>query len=68
LQLLELARQLLDQPRRPLRPLSVDLTLELGDPQLLRGDQSHVLRGFRQCDRQFRRRFQTPRTLSDECV
>ena len=35
-QLFELERQLIDQPRRALRLLPVDLTLQLGDPQLLR--------------------------------
>ena len=31
-ELLEFERQLVDQPRRALRPLPVDLALELGDP------------------------------------
>ena len=39
LQLFELQRQLIDQPRRAFRPLAVDLALEFGDPQLLLGDQ-----------------------------
>ena len=65
-QLLELERQLVDQPRRPFGPLPVDLTLELGDPELLRGDQRHVFRGFRPRDRQLRRDFQAPRALGDE--
>ena len=65
-QLLELERQLVDQPRRALRPLPVDLALELGDPELLRGDQRHVFRGFRPRDRQLRRDFQAPRALGDQ--
>ncbi len=40
LQLFERQRQLVDQPRRTLRSLSVDLTLKLGDPQLLLGDRA----------------------------
>ena len=40
--------------------------IELGDPELLRGDQRHVLRGFRPRDRQLRRDFQAPRALSDQ--
>ena len=50
----ECERQLIDQPRRALRPLPVDLTLQLGDPQFLRGDQRHVFRRLRANDRQFR--------------
>src|SRR4051812_26244556 len=38
LQLFERQCQLLDQPRRALRPLAIDLTLKLGDPKLLLGD------------------------------
>jgi hypothetical protein len=34
--------------------LSVDLTLKLGDPQLLLGDQRAVFRGFRAGDRELR--------------
>ena len=64
--LLELERQLVNQPLRPLRPLPIDLALELGDPQLLRGDQRHVLRGFRLRDRQLRRDFEASRTLGDQ--
>ena len=66
LQLLELERELVDQLRRALRLLSKNLALELGDPQLLRRDQRHVLRRFRPRDRQLRRDFQAPRTLGDE--
>jgi hypothetical protein len=65
-ELFKFERQLVDQPRRALRPLPEDLALELGDPELLRGDQRHVLRGFRPRDRQLRRDFQAPRALSDQ--
>ncbi len=41
-QLFELQRQLIDQPVRPLRARAVDLTFELGDPQLLMGDQGQI--------------------------
>ena len=57
-QLFEGERQLIDQPRRALRSLPVDLTLQFGDPQLLLRDQRHVFRGFRAGDRQFRGDFQ----------
>ena len=67
-ELLELERQLVDQPRRTFRPLPVDLALELGDPELLRGDQRHVLRGFRPRDRQLRRDFLAPRALGDSAA
>ena len=63
---LELERQLVDQPRRTLRPLPVDLALELGDPELLGGNQGQVLRGFRLRDRQLRHDFLAPRALGDE--
>jgi hypothetical protein len=63
---LEVERQLIDQPRRALRPLPVDLALELGDPQLLRGDKRHVFRGSRPRDRQVRGDFQPPRALGDQ--
>ena len=59
-QFFEGERQLIDQPRRALRPLAVDLTLQLRDPQLLLRDQRHVFRRFRTGDRQFRRNFQGP--------
>ena len=39
---LELQRQLIDEPLRSLRARAVELTLELGDPQLLMGDQGQV--------------------------
>ena len=47
-QFFERQRQLLDQARRRLRPLAVDLMLQLGDLQLLLGDQRLV---FRRLDR-----------------
>ena len=67
-QFFELERQLVDQPRRALRPLPIDLALELGDPELLRGDQRHVFRGFRPRDRQLRRDFQASRVLGDSAA
>ena len=54
LRLFECQRQLVDQTRRALRLLSVNLALQLGDPQLLLRDQRRVLRGFRPRHRQFR--------------
>ena len=65
-QFLELERQLLDQPRRPLRPLPVDLALELGDLELLGRDQRHVFRRLRPRDRQLRGDFQASRALGEE--
>ena len=47
-------RQLLDQARRALRPLPVDLMPQLGNLQLLLGDQRLVFRGFRAGDRELR--------------
>ena len=47
-------RQLLDQSRRTFRTLAADLTLQLGDPQLLRRDQRHVFRRLGARDRQLR--------------
>ncbi len=41
-QLLELQRQLIDKSVRALRAGTVDLPLQLGDPQLLMGDQGQV--------------------------
>ena len=46
-QLLELERQLIEQPRRALRLLPVNLALQFGDLELLRGDQRHVFRRLR---------------------
>jgi hypothetical protein len=39
---LELQRQLIDQPLRSLGARAIELTLELGDPQLLMGNQRQV--------------------------
>ena len=52
-QFLERERQLIDQTRRAFRALPVDLALQLGDPQLLLGDQRHVFRRLGAGDRQF---------------
>ena len=60
LQLLERKRQLVDQPRRAFRALPVDLTLQLGDPQLLQGDQRRVFRRLGAGDRQLGRDLQAP--------
>jgi hypothetical protein len=57
-QLFEAERQLINQTCRALRSLSVDLTLQLRDPQFLLRDQRHVFRRFRAGDRQFRLNFQ----------
>ena len=62
-QLFERQRQLIDQTRRALRSLPVDLTLQLGDPQLLLGDQRHVFGRFRAGDRQLRGNLQSLRAL-----
>ena len=62
-QLFERQRQLVDQPRRALRSLPVDLALQLGDPQLLLGDQRTVFRRFRAGDRQLRCDLQRLRAL-----
>src|SRR5258705_2083861 len=63
LELLERQRQLLDQARRALRPLAVNLALKLGDPQLLLGDQRAVLRGLGTRDCELRRNLQPLRPL-----
>ena len=47
LQLLECQGQLFDQPRRTLRPLSINLALELGYPKLLMDNQRAVFRRLR---------------------
>ena len=52
-QFLECERQLIDQAARAFRALSVDLALQLGDPQLLLGDQRHVFGRLGASDRQF---------------
>jgi len=43
-QLFEVQRQRIEQPRRALRLLPVDLALQFGDLKPLRGDQRHVFR------------------------
>ena len=53
-QLFEFERQLIEQPRRALRLLPVDLALQFGDLELLRGDQRHVFRRLRQRDGELR--------------
>src|SRR5438034_8655519 len=47
LQLLECQGQLFDQPRRTLRPLSINLALELGYPKLLMDNQRAIFRRLR---------------------
>ena len=53
-QLFELERQLIEQPRRALRLLPVDLPLQFGDLELLRGDQRHVFRRLGERDGELR--------------
>ena len=65
-QLFERQRQLIDQPRRALRPLSVDLALQLGDPQFLLRDQRQVFGRFGPGDGQFRGDFKGVRALDDQ--
>ena len=43
---------MIDQTRRAFRSLSVDLTLQPGDPQFLRGNQGSILGRFRASGRQ----------------
>jgi len=52
-QLLELQRQLIDEPLRSLRAGTVELALQLGDPQLLMRNQGQVFRRLGPCHRQF---------------
>ena len=52
-QLFELQRQLIGEPLRSLRTRAVDLTLQLGNPQLLMGNQGQVFRGLGPSHRQF---------------
>ena len=52
-QLFKRKRQLVDQPRRAFRSLPVDLALQLGDLQLLLGNQRTVFRRLRKGDRKF---------------
>ena len=65
-QLFERERQLVDQTRRAFRSLPVDLALQLGDPQLLLGDQRHVFRRLGPGDRQLRGDFQGLRALASQ--
>ena len=58
-QLFKGERQLCDQPLRALRPLSINLALQFGDAQFLRGDQRHVFRRLGPRHRQLRRDLQT---------
>ena len=53
-QLFEFERQLIKQPHRALRLLPVDLALQFGDLELLRGDQRHVFRRLRKRDGELR--------------
>jgi len=53
-ELLELQRQLIDEPLRSLRARAVELTLQLGDPQFLMRDHGQVFRRLGPCHRQFR--------------
>ena len=62
-QLFERQRQLVDQARRAFRSLPVDLALELGDPQLLLGNQRTVFRRLRTGDRKLRCDIQSLRAL-----
>ena len=52
-QFLELERQLIDEKGRPLRARAVELTLQLGDPQLLVRDHGQVGRRFGSGDGEF---------------
>lgn len=62
-QLFERKRQLVDQARRTFRSLPVDLALQLGDPQLLLGNQRTVFRCLRTGDRKLRRDIQSLRAF-----
>jgi len=54
LRFLEPQFQLINKPRAVFRALAVDLPLQLGDPQLLMGDQRLVIRRLGCGDRQLR--------------
>ena len=58
-QLFKRKRQLVDQARRAFRSLPVDLALQLGDLQLLLGNQRTVFRCLRKRDREFCRDIQS---------
>ena len=66
LRIAKLERQVYGQRSERSARLIDQLALELGDPELLRGDQRHVLGGFRPRHRQLRRHFQPPRALGGE--
>jgi len=68
LKLLERKRQLLYQARLTFRPLTVDLALELGDPQLLLGDQRTVFRRLCTGNRELRRDLQRLCPLDRQCL
>ncbi len=67
-QLFELQRQLLNQTRRALRSLPVDLALQLGDPQLLLGDQRHVFGRLGPRDHQLRGNLNGLGALNEQCL
>ena len=64
--LFERQRQLVDQALRALRPLSVNLALQLGDPQLLLRDQRQIFGRFGPGDGQFRGDLKGVRALDDQ--
>ena len=66
LQLFKCQRQLINQTRRALRSLPVDLALQLGNPQLLLGDQCHVFGRLGPRDRQLRGNLHSPGALDDQ--
>ena len=63
LSLFEAQSELVEQPRGTLGLLTVELTLELGDVQLLMGDQGTIFGRLGARDRQFGRDLQRLRTL-----
>ena len=65
-QLFERQRQLIDQALRALRPLSVNLALQLGDPQFLPRDQSQILGCFGPGNGQFRGDLKGVRALDEQ--
>ena len=67
-QLFKRKRQLVDQARRAFRSLPVDLALQLGDLQLLLGNQRTVFRCLRAGDRELRCDLQSLRTLGRQCL
>jgi hypothetical protein len=67
-QLFKGQRQLINQPRRTLRSLPVNLSLQLGDPQLLLGDQCHVFGRPGPRDHQYRSHLEGPGTFDEQRV